>query len=184
MYWPPTSVTPVNPGVSVTHQRVDVFRACRQRVQQIVRRDDLFADVLCVHERRGAADRDRLFQRADGQLGVHRGGEARRQCDSVPFEAAESGEGKCDCVRAGLEVNDVVAAFAVGRGGPSFFDQRGARSFDRERLVDLAGDAIAVAAPAWDLPVQQNTDRARSHTVSRNSGESETLHRNRSTPRP
>src|SRR5207244_10625500 len=64
------------------HQRVDVFRAGRQRVEQLARSHDLFANVLGVDYRRGRGDDDRFFQRSDAQLGVHRDGDSGVQLDA------------------------------------------------------------------------------------------------------
>ena len=70
--------------------------------------------VLRVDDRGGARNGDRLFQRADAEVGVHVGGELRLNLDALALDGREPSQGEGDGVHAGTQVDDVVAALRVG----------------------------------------------------------------------
>ena len=66
----------------------------------------LHARALDVDDRRLAGDRDRLFERADAQVGVDRGDEVAAQLDALAFDGAETGQRKRHRIGAGPKIDD------------------------------------------------------------------------------
>ena len=105
--------------------------ARRHRLQELLRDDLLLDDVLRVDDRRLAGHGDCLFEGADREVDVDRGGEAGRELNAFPLERPEPGERERHDVGAGTQIDDLVLTFGVGGDRPDAFDQCGARCLDR-----------------------------------------------------
>jgi len=97
--------------------------SARERVDELVE-TTLLPHVLNVDERRGAGDRDRLFERATRSSAFHRRGEAGGQVDAVALSVLESAS-RSHRVGARPQVDDIEAAFAVGDRGAHLLDRAG-----------------------------------------------------------
>ena len=111
---------------------VQVLRARRQRVEQVLRHHRLLAHVLGVDQRRRATHRDRFRDSANLEVRIHRSGEARRQLDAVPLDRTETGDGERDDVRARPQIDDVVPPLAVGDDDADLFDEHRTGGFHRD----------------------------------------------------
>jgi hypothetical protein len=116
-----------------SEQRGDALRraAGGQRLEQFFIEHGLTQRALHVHARRFSRHRDRLFERANDQLGVDRGDERARELDAFAPDSGEPRQREGDHVIAGPEVFNPVLTAAVGHDQPDLFNQRGARRFDR-----------------------------------------------------
>ena len=99
----------------------------RQHVEHLPVDDELILRALQVDDRRRARDGDRLFERADLEVGVHRRGERALQDDAFAPNGLEAGQREGDGVGAGPQADDREAARAVG-------DARCARARSAHRL--------------------------------------------------
>ena len=104
----------------------------RNRVERLPVQNLGLRGALHVHDRRRSADRHRLFERADLQLGVHGHGEVGWQLQTFALDTGEPGEREGQGVHARTQVNQAVPAVFVGRSDAGFFDQHGARGLDRD----------------------------------------------------
>ena len=84
----------------------------------------LLRRLLDIHQRGLTRDRDRLFDAADLQLDVQRGGEVGPQLKTLLPEDRKAGQRERDAVHAGSQLDDLVRALSVGHRRPDFFNQR------------------------------------------------------------
>ena len=119
-------------GVGARHhaRQRDVVARARQRVDDVRAQHLLLGQRMRVDDRRLAGDRDRLFQRPDAQLGVHRHGRRAAEHHAITLERVESGQREGDGVRARPQIDDLVPTVAVGDHGPDLLDQHRAGGFD------------------------------------------------------
>ena len=111
--------------------RHDVARH-RQRVDDVAGDDLRSRRLLHVDLRCLTGDGNRLFERADFHVGVDRDDDFRRHLDGLARDSAEAGERKGQLVGAGAQRVDAIASLVVGDRRANFFDDRGARGFDRD----------------------------------------------------
>ena len=86
----------------------------RQHLEDFLVHDELILRALQVDDRRGARDGDRLFERADLEVGVHRRGEVALQHDAFAANGSEAGQREGDGVGARPQADDREAPRAVG----------------------------------------------------------------------
>ena len=105
----------------------------RQGVDGVALQDLGPRRALHVDHRGFTGDRDGLLERADRERAVDRQGEVRLQLQAFLHEGREAREAHRDAVGAGPQVDDGVAAGAVG--------DRDAAPLDQRRTGDFHGDA-------------------------------------------
>ena len=103
--------------------------------------------ALDVDDRRFAGDRDRLFERADSQIGVDRGDEVAAQLDAFALHRVETGQRERHGVGAGTKIDDAILTGVVADDRAVLLDQDGTGRFNRDarqhragRILDDAGD--------------------------------------------
>ena len=96
-----------------------------ERLQRFLGELHLRAGASEIDGRRLSRHRDRLFERADGKIGVDRRGELGAQLEPFPLRCGESRQREGDGVGAGPQIDDPVAALVVGDRRPDSFDERG-----------------------------------------------------------
>ncbi len=101
-----------------------------------------------VHQRRRAADRDGLLERADLELGVDLSGEVGPQLETITLEGGESRERERHGVQARPQFGQPVLAAIVSDGRANFLDEGRAGGLDgyarqhrARRVADDAGDS-------------------------------------------
>ncbi len=114
------------------HELIQALHTARQHVEQVTGDHGLFAGVRRVDQRGRARHRDRLLERPDPHVRVHRRREPRRQLDAVPLEGAKAGEREGNSIRAGPQIDDVVPALVVGDDAADLFDQGRTGGFHRD----------------------------------------------------
>ena len=120
-------------------QRADALRAGRQRFEQFVRDDRLPPNVLDVHNRRRASDRDRLGEVADRHYAFNVGCEAGAQHEAFAANGLEALQREHHGVVAGSQSGDRVASFAVGHDGTLLLDEHWAGCRDGHTWQDRPG---------------------------------------------
>ena len=133
----------------------------RQDVEHVAADRRLASDALHVHDRRFRRHGDRLLERADPKLRVHRGGRHAGELDAFPPDGAESGELEGDDVGAGPQIDDPVLAGAVGRRDADLLDQHVARDFNGDAGQHRAG---GVSHHAGDRGLRASDGRDAEHT--------------------
>ena len=111
---------------------------CRQCIDGVALDDLRPRRALHVHDGRLAGDRDGLFEGADRQRAVDGHRRLRRNLDAFLDEGREAGQRHGDAVGARPQIDDGVAAGAVG--------DRDARTLDQRRAGGFHGDARQDAA--------------------------------------
>ena len=133
--------------------RHDVARR-RQRVDEVARQHLRACRLRHVDQRCLSGHRDRLFERADLEIGVRGHRDAAGHFEALAHDGVEAGQRKRDAVDAGTQIDDVEAPLIVGDGRSHFFDQHRARRLDRD-----AGQHAArfVAHDAVNLTLRRRT---------------------------
>ena len=117
-------------------------------LDHFIREHPVLDRALHVNDRRLRGDGDRFFQGAHAHLGIHCGGELRRQIESVPLDRVEPGQRKRHRIRTRPQVDDSVQPLVVGHDVAHLLDECGAGRLDGHaghhcagRILDHARDA-------------------------------------------
>ena len=110
----------------------------RDRRQHLGRQGLLPLRALHVDHRRLAGDRDRLFHRADLQIGADRGDDPALELQPFLLDGAEAGQRERDAIQPGPQADDPVLAGAVGHDRSHLLNQFRAGGFDRHPRQDPA----------------------------------------------
>ena len=133
------------------NQHVVVLVADRENREGLLGHEQLASDVLGVDQRGLASHGDRLLDRADRHVGVHRRGEPRRQHDALAAEGGEPGQRERHRVGARAQVDDVVPAFGVADDDAHLFDERRTAGLDGHAGQHAAGGVAHRAGDAAGL---------------------------------
>ena len=105
------------------HHHADRHDVARrgQRVDEVARQHLRARRLRHVDQRCLSRYRDRLFERADFEIGVRGHRDAARHFQAFANDGVEAGQRKGDAVDAGAQIDDVEAPLIVGDGRSGLF---------------------------------------------------------------